>query len=149
MAPEESQRDDLLRWAEGIVLALLSVPFVLMMTMIPVRWLTLGVTPEFDLGQWLGIGGVWGLISLWWLVVKVRPQTVQKIERVPMGITIGTILGIVYVTQLFFFTIQRPAFDFSGAWLLALACFLPVAILADRLRVLLSYRDARSGNQRS
>jgi hypothetical protein len=132
---------------EGVFLALLTFPYVLMMSGVATKWVTTDEMFKFDVGQWFSMGGLWGLVSLWWLIVRIRPDTAPSIGRVPPGIGIGIILGVVYLVQLVYFDLRRRPFDLSAHWVLFALCGIPLAIMLDRLRVLWRYRKSEDNRR--
>lgn len=141
---KDLEADTVIRRFEGVLLAPLTVLYLLAISGVATKWLTTGEALKFDLGKWFAMGGVWGLVSLWWLIVRVNPHRAPSISRMPLGIWIGIILGVIYLVQLIASDLQRRSFDPTAHWMLFLVCGVPLAILCDRLRVLWRYRNSEN-----
>lgn len=129
--------DVVIRIAEIVVLALLTIGYLVPMHVVIIKWLTTYEILKFDTRQWLGLAGIWGLVSLWWLVIKVTPHSASTIKKLPWGVRIGIVLGVGFLAVFLYGYFQRT-FNYGLVYVVFL---LPLVILIDRLRVLWRYRD--------
>lgn len=128
---EAAAADFVFRAIEILVLSLLTIGFF------AVTHLGLLHFDATDAGSWLGIAGWWGLVSLWWLVVEVKPYPHSR-PNLPLLVWVGLLLGTVYV-GVFLYLYSRRLWIQQYS-LVYVVWLLPVLVLVHRLRVFWKHR---------
>jgi len=141
--PTDKERDDkdaVIRIAEMVLLVPLTLGFLMVTRVIIAHWVASDEVFAGDVGQWLHLGGFWGLISMWWLVLGVRPQ--RAMLRAPWLLWPGLALGVTYMIALMYLLFERPG-EGVWRWFICAIYLVPLAILTERLR---AYRRYRAGS---
>jgi len=128
--PNIKDKDAVLRIVEIVILAPLTIAFVTGTFRTLLRW------DATDIGYWFLIAHWWGLASLWWLVLRVRPDA-SALVRVPLVISLGLSTGSVCLIAMLYDASESPRPPMLFAYVV---WSLPLVIAGHRLYRLYTYR---------
>ena len=133
----ETRAPDLgLRILEGIVMAPLTFAFMAVATKLPEGDVS-------DIGFWLIVLGVWGLLALWWLIVAVNPYSPLP-KRLPWLVWAGLAAGTLCVAGFLYGGVVNSRSGWETLLFYFAVWLIPVVILADRLVRLWKHRGFRA-----